>query len=156
MVKFLIGSHNRYYLLIFNVNKLYKWKLLLYYYVAIPILSVFIITIINSEHQLFLLRAIFAVMFMVTVIIVFLSNYFVSSVSTSIHSNYKIIHSLIARKSDKFNISLHFKLQNSLIRLSGSKIGFTCGDLFTFTAFESFYFPIYIFGFYTLVYGLIY
>jgi hypothetical protein len=124
------------------INKLFKTKFMVYYYIGIPFIDLFLILVMDNQIKP-AMRILVMLPIINSTLPVLAINYMISSVSTSAHSPFAILNSLIAKSKNNMPVmpvSLRLKVIQLIDKLSGPKIGFTCYDFFTFANFELFLF----------------
>jgi hypothetical protein len=130
-----------------------KIKLLIYYYMFIPIIDICILLIQSNQTQP-IIRYFFYILIFWILLVTAIMNTILSSLSLAINDSYPLLFGLLAKHSLEIYNNLKLKLINLIEKLSKKRIGFTCNDCFTFCYFELFVFYVNLVLTYILIYGL--
>ncbi len=99
------------------------------YYISIPLINVCIIAALYEEQIILLLILLW--ISILGIIVIFWTNYCLSSIAEKSHSLYKPLNSVVVR--NVLNLELKLKICSMIERISGPVIGLYCYDLFPFT-----------------------
>ena len=129
-------DHQRCTKLTHQVNGFVKYITFIYYYLFIPGIDATIISLIY-EPVVFYRTAIVVITLLIVLNMLYV-NHLLVRIGVEAHASYAFLHSLLARHHNALGLSLRYKTDQHLEKLTGRVIGIYCWNLFPFTNWEFF------------------
>jgi hypothetical protein len=138
LLKKILVDHNNCCLIINKINENVKYLTFSYYYLAVPLIDLLVISMILDTNRIN--RILIILLSIIIVLLLICPNISMSSIPKSAMKPYVKLNFLIARK--RINMKMKLKIVDLIERLSGPVIGIYCFELFPFTNYEFYLFSI--------------